>query len=91
MPCFFNGAAPTENSENRLNEEGRFHQATVQKVRQVVQMPNIVALKFESCAAPLAHVFQDTLHFLERVAEDAIAGEFERLGFPVVLPLTPLL
>ena len=44
-------ANSAEDSENRLNEERRLDHAAIDEIRQIVEMPDIVALEFEASAA----------------------------------------
>ena len=41
-------ADATQNTKDRLNQERRFDQAAVNKVRCGVQMPNVITLDLES-------------------------------------------
>ena len=43
-----------EDAEDRLDEKRRFDQSPVQEVRQIIQVPNIVALELEAGAAAFA-------------------------------------
>src|SRR2546430_9910634 len=81
------GAVPAENAEDRLNEEGRLDQPPVDEMRQIVEVPDIVAFELEAGAATLAQILQDPLDVLESVAEDEVPRHFEVLALPLVFPV----
>jgi hypothetical protein len=69
---------------------GGFTSFLSRKVRQVVEVPDVVALELEARAAVFAEVLQRVLDVLERVAEDEVAARLEVLRLPVVFPLGAL-
>src|SRR6476620_4661143 len=75
-----------QNSEHRLNEQRRFHQAAVEKMAQRVQMPNVIALDLEPGAVSGAGG-QNVLDVREGVLEHAAARPLEIRFLPVVFEL----
>ena len=63
------GADAAEDAEDRLHEERRLHQSALQKMREVVQMADVVALELEARAAAFSQLLQHALDILERVPE----------------------
>ena len=57
-----------------LDEERRLEPAAVDEMREVVEVPDIVAFVLEAGAVLLAEHFQDALDVAERVAEDEVVG-----------------
>jgi hypothetical protein len=85
------GADAAEDAEDRLDEEGRLDQAAIDDVRQVVEVPNVVALELEARAVGIAKLAEDAFDILECVPEDTVSRAFEVFRFPVVLePLDPI-
>src|SRR4029077_6859354 len=76
-----------ENAKDRLNEKRRFDQASIEKMREIVEVADIVAFEFETRAAPLPQIFQDPLDILESVAEDKVPRHFQELWLPGMLPI----
>src|SRR5262249_59579553 len=58
-------ADPAENAEDRLDEEWRLDQSAVDKMREVVEVANIVAFMLEPRAALLAQPFDDLFDIAE--------------------------
>ena len=77
------GADPAEDPEDRLHEERRLHEVALQQVRQVVQVPDVVALELEA-GPERAEPAEDVLHVLERVPEDEVPTVLEEGRLPVV-------
>lgn len=67
--------------------KGTRYQAAVAEMRERVEVPDIVALEFETGAAALAEPLQDRLDIAERVAEDRVARRLQKLRLPGVLPV----
>src|SRR5699024_513294 len=63
-------ADPPEDAEDRLDEERRLDEAPVEKMREIVEVADIVALELEARATVLAQAFQYLLDVLKRVTED---------------------
>ncbi|MNV70239.1 hypothetical protein D3C71_1631910 [compost metagenome] len=76
----------TEDTERELDEQGAANQSALEKVGQVVEVPDVVAFEFELCAMRRSHIFQQPLDVCEGVAEDPMATGFEVVRFPAVLP-----
>jgi hypothetical protein len=61
-------AYASQNTEDRLNKKGRFDQALVHKMRQVVKVANVVALKLKTRLVGVAglqrklNVFEESGH-----------------------------
>ena len=80
-------ADASQDAEDRLHEERRLGQTTIDKVGQVVEMPDVVALKLEPRPAASAEFFENRFDVGKRVLEDEVASPFEVLWFPRVLPV----
>src|SRR5205085_11344257 len=80
------GADGAEDAEDRLDEKRRIDQAAVEKMREIVEVADIVALELKLGATALAEILQQPLDIGERVFEDEVAGVFEVLRLPVVFP-----
>src|SRR4026208_1772632 len=72
-----------EDSEYRLHEKGWLHETPVGEMREVVQVPGVVALELESRAVAVAGL-ENVLDILERVPEDKIPGGLEVRLLPIV-------
>ena len=68
------GADAAQDAEDRLHEERRLDELAVEEVREVVEVPDVVALELEARAAAFAEVLQHVLDVLEGVAEDEVAA-----------------
>src|SRR5262249_38694225 len=79
------GANSAKYPENRLHEKRRLDQTTLEKMREVVEMPDIVALELEPRAAALTQIFQDALDIGERIAEDEVTSHLKMPRLPGVL------
>jgi len=66
------GADAAENAEDRLHKERRLDQTAIDKMRQIVEVPDIVALMLEAGAALFAQPLYDLLDIGEGVAEDEV-------------------
>src|SRR5437762_9649513 len=72
-----------QDAEHALNEERRLHHAAIGKMRQRVQMANIIAFDFE--ARPILRTRgENVFDILEGVLEDALARAFEIRALPVM-------
>jgi predicted RNA-binding protein len=74
-------------AKDGLNEQRRFHEATLEEPGQSVKMADVVALELEAGAVRLADVLEDVFDVGEGVLEDQFPGAFEERLLPVVLPL----
>ena len=80
------GADAAEDAEDGLDEERRLDEPAVDEMREIVEMPDVVAFVLEARAVLLAEHLQDALDVAERVAEDEIVGAPQIGLLPVVLP-----
>src|SRR5437868_8878728 len=80
------GPDAAKDAEHRLHEERRTHQATLEKMREVVEVTDVVALKLEAGVAVVAGR-QNVFDVLERIAEDEIARSLQMLPLPIELEL----
>ena len=74
----------TENPEHALDEIGRLNETPADKMRQVIEMSDVVTLELEARAVPVAGL-ENILDILEGVAEDQVFGGFEVRLFPIEL------
>src|ERR1700691_4915853 len=74
-------ADAAENTEHALNEKRRLYQPPLDKMRQRIQVTDIVALDLEPSTAFGARA-QNVLYIADGVAEEAVAGALEILAFP---------
>jgi hypothetical protein len=80
------GADAAENAKDHLDEERRFHQATIDEVRQAVETADIVAFTLEPGPVAFAQQLQDALDIAKSVAVDEVVGAAPIGFFPVVFP-----
>src|SRR5215469_9581206 len=80
------GADTAEYAKDRLNEKRRLDHAPVEKMREIVEVADIIAFEFKTCAATLPQIFQDPLNILESVAKDKVPRHFQELRLPGMLP-----
>ena len=78
------GADAAKDAEHRLHEQRRRDQPAVEKMREIVQVPDVVAFELEAGAVILAG-FQHEFDVAKRVAEDEVAGAFQIRLLPIVL------
>ena len=62
-------ANAAKNPEHRLNKEWRLHKPCIDKIFQVIKMPDIITFKFKTRAVFQAH-FHDRFDIFECIAED---------------------
>src|SRR5437660_8164682 len=67
------GTDTAEDAKDRLHEKRRFDEPALEEMREVVEMPDIVAFELEAGTAALAQILQDALDIGEGVAEDEVA------------------
>src|ERR1700722_8465524 len=77
----------SEDAEHSLDEKRRLRQLPIGKMREIVKVPDVIALEFESSAV-VAHFLQPPLDLSERVRQDEILGHFQVRLLPVVLKET---
>src|SRR6266478_2632194 len=79
------GTDTAENPENRLHEKRRLDQTTLEEMRKVVEMPDIVTLELEPRTAALSQILQNPFDIGEGVAEDEVARHLEMPRLPGML------
>jgi hypothetical protein len=80
----------TQVAEHRLDEERRLDEPAIGKVREVVEMADVIAFELEARAVVMAGL-KDVLDILEAVAEDQVARRLQVLAFPIELEILVLL
>jgi hypothetical protein len=76
------GADTAQDAEHRLHEQRRLDEAALEEMRQVIEVPDVVAFELEPgvvVSAGLQHEFD----IPERVAENEIAGAFQVRLLPI--------
>jgi hypothetical protein len=81
------GTDTAKNAKDRLHEKGCFDQAVVNKMCQVIQVTDVVALVFKSRAATFSKLLKDRFDIGERVAKDSVTRSTKIADLPRVLPL----
>src|ERR1700733_10169653 len=71
------GADSAEDAENRLHEERRLNDLLFKAISQIVEMPHVVAFKFEARPGRLAEALDDPSNVAEGVAEYVIIRAIE--------------
>ena len=79
------GANPAQHTQHELQKDRALDQASVHKVLEVVEVPNVVALEFEAGAMRTTQPFEDILDVAKGVAEDGSACAFDVIAFPFML------
>ena len=77
-------ANATQNAKDRLNQKWRLDQATVNKMRGSVEMPNVITLDLESRFVVAAGL-QDVCNIFEGVFKHAVITVGKIRHFPVML------
>src|SRR5690606_14384470 len=77
-------ADTAKDSEHRLNEQRRLHQATIQEMLDIIEVSDVVALEFKGRIGSVAGL-EGILDILEAGAENEIARGFEMLPLPIEL------
>src|SRR5262245_56479770 len=72
-----------EDAEDALHEEGRLDDAAIGKMRERIEMADVIALDLETRAV-LGASRENVLDILEGVLEDALARAFEIGPLPVM-------
>src|SRR3984893_16986741 len=81
------GTLTAQNAEDRLHEERRRDELSVEEMRERVEMTDVVALELESRAVALAEAFQDSLDIRKRVAKNPVTRGLEERLLPLVLEM----
>ena len=76
----------SEDPEHSLNKEWRLDQTALGKVRQVVEMADVVALEFKARVVG-GTLRQSVFDILEGVAKNQITTRLERFELPGMLEL----
>src|SRR5690625_3633057 len=66
-----------ENAEDRLHEKRRLHQLAVEEVRQVVEVPDVIAFELEAGSTPLAQLLKNLLDILEGITKNKVPAVFK--------------
>ena len=74
MSQIFVSTLPTEDAEDRLHEQRRRDQLSIEEVCKRIEMSGVIALEFDPGAMALSETLKDVLDVAEGVAEDPIWG-----------------
>ena len=84
------GSNAAQYPEDCQHEQGRPYQLALERVREIVELADIIAFEFEARAAAVARLLERPLHIIENMEKNEAAAGLPAACLPLVVELLVL-